>query len=536
MNKHTLNLLILLLTMLLVACQPPPEDPGTLVRLVADGREITYRINESLTVEEFLRQPNVDIEINPSDRLTPPRFTQITDGMRITIVRVEEETVCEEEEIPFETRVVLNEGLETDEERVMQVGQNGRQEVCYRVTYEDGVERQDRLRTGQPTILSEPVEEIVMVGLDREPDPVPVPGTLTYINNGNAWMIRNNSTSKRPLTTEGNLDGKVMSLSPGGQYLIYTTVPADEEAFVNELWLIEIDDNATPVQLVPTDVLTADWVPSQENTISYSTGEVQELFPYWNALNNAWVMQIDPQSGQSLNIRQLVDENLGGLSGWWGTIYKWSPDGSTLAWARADSAGIVNQRGELVPLLEYPIFRTSGNWSWRTTISWSFDSTLLAVTTHGPPLGSQPPEASPVFNVTVTDLQGTIQAKIKDSAGIWASPAFSPQLDRPDSEFAQGYLAYLRAREPYNSVNGEYDLIVADRDGSNARVVFPPSSNQAGIESQISGLTARDYTWSPDGEQLAVIYQGNLWVVDAASGVAHQLTFDGGSSYPVWTR
>jgi hypothetical protein len=41
--------------------------------------------------------------------------------------------------------------------------------------------------------------------------------------------------------------------------------------------------------------------------------------------------------------------------------------------------------------------------------------------------------------------------------------------------------------------------------------------------------------WSPDARQIALIYQGNLWVVDAESQVAHQLTLDGGASHPVWT-
>jgi hypothetical protein len=85
-----------------------------------------------------------------------------------------------------------------------------------------------------------------------------------------------------------------------------------------------------------------------------------------------------------------------------------------------------------------------------------------------------------------------------------------------------------------NSVYGEYDLFVADRDGSNAHIIFP-SDGQPGITWEDVGLTPQTYAWSPDARQIAVIYQGNLWVVDVVSLVAHQLTFDGRSQNPVWT-
>jgi hypothetical protein len=113
------------------------------------------------------------------------------------------------------------------------------------------------------------------------------------------------------------------------------------------------------------------------------------------------------------------------------------------------------------------------------------------------------------------------------NAGIWSKPKYSPPLAD-----GSGYIAYLRARDLANSISesSEYDLVVADRDGSNARVVYPASGQP--------GLTASTpyFTWSPSGTQLAFIYGGNLWVVDVASGVAHQLTLDRGASSPVWTQ
>lgn len=229
-----------------------------------------------------------------------------------------------------------------------------------------------------------------------------------------------------------------------------------------------------------------------------------------------------------------MSESSSGLYSWWGTIYKWSPDGKTLAWARADAAGIVDPEGNLVPLVSYSHFRTQQNWSWRANLSWSWDGQLLLTTAHGDPVGSEPRETSPVFNVVASDLTGQFEATIVNSAGIWAAPKFSPKWDAPGSKYEYGALAYLKARDPYNSINGEYDLVVADRDGSNARKIFPPEG-QPGIVSTFLGLTNQAFTWSPDGKQIALVYDGNLWVVDVINGVSHQLTFDKQSEFPVWS-
>ena len=67
--------------------------------------------------------------------------------------------------------------------------------------------------------------------------------------------------------------------------------------------------------------------------------------------------------------------------------------------------------------------------------------------------------------------------------------------------------------------------MVMDRDGSNSKALFPPTDTN-GIEPQTP-------VWSPEplegqtGDFIAVIYQGNLWLVDSGSGEAYQVTGDG---------
>ncbi len=531
LKPFLLFVLLIIVIGLLPACTAPEEETPLTVFLIADGRERTFNVIGPTTVGQFLREPDVGIELGSLDRVSHSDFTQITDQMRITIVRVVEETECEEIEIPFERQPVLNEGLAPGEEQLGQAGQNGVQKVCYRVQIEDGV-RREPIEISRVTI-TESQPEIIFVGPTGEIDPVPVVGTLAYISNNNAWVMRGSSTEKHPLTLTGDLDPRVFSLSDDGHQLLFTRKsPATEEAtLLNQLWFIpNTSIDTEPIRLTPGDVLYAEWVPERENTISYSTGEVRQTSPGWKAFNDLWIMRIDPETGESLNIKQVVEPSLGGLYGWWGTGYSWSHNGEKLVWVRADSIGTVDlDTGELAPpLLSYREFRTSADWSWRANVSWSPDDTTLLTTVHGEPLGSEAPDTSAAFDIAITNTIGSFQTTIVAKAGIWSSPKFSPLLSSSDKQFPTGYIAYLKAREIGNSINpqAEYDLIVADRDGSNARKVYPPDGQP--------GLNAQEFAWSPDGRQIAFIYRGNLWIIDVESKVARQLTLDGRASKPVW--
>jgi hypothetical protein len=524
-------LLSLVTTIILVSCSPAERPPTIVVSVVADGRELTVEYTSPVTVGEVLR--NWEIDKGERDRVEPPEFTQITNGMRITVVRVTETRECEEQIIPHRRRIVQNEALQPDEQVLGQAGQNGVEEVCYSVILSDGTPS-ERVEISRVEVIT-PQDEIVFVGPSGELDPVPITGTLAYIGNNNAWIMRGSSTTKRVLTTTSDLDQRVFSLSPDGRQLLFTrkTASNPRENFLNELWYIsDTSTDTEPLQLIPEDVLYAQWIPGQPNTISYSTGEARPIAPGWRAFNDLWTMQIDSQTGNALTIEEILEPSTGGLYGWWGTTFEWSPQGDALAWVQAEAVGLVDlDTRELKPLLTFPLFNPRADWSWRATVSWSEDANLILTTVHGPPVGSELPEFSPVFNVAVIDRENTFSAEIVDNAGIWAAPQFSPLFNRSGSEFPTGYMAYLQARDIANSINSqaEYDLIIADRDGSNDRRVFPPPGQP--------GLNApQRLAWSPDARQVAFIYQGNLWIIDVISEVAHQLTLDGGASRPVWTR
>jgi hypothetical protein len=73
-------------------------------------------------------------------------------------------------------------------------------------------------------------------------------------------------------------------------------------------------------------------------------------------------------------------------------------------------------------------------------------------------------------------------------------------------------------------------LDVVNGDGTNLRSLFPAEGR--------SGLEPQTPVWAPSSPDqrvfLGVIYEGNLWIVDADSGQSQQITGDGLTSQIDW--
>src|SRR5262249_9335297 len=204
----------------------------------------------------------------------------------------------------------------------------------------------------------------------------------------------------------------------------------------------------------------------------------------------------------------------------------------------ACGAGIVALKaGAFKKLFDFRLYSTtlSRNWVWTPDLSWSPASDLLIATIHGKPYTNEPEETSPIFNVEVAQVGGLYEVPLVPKAGMWAAPSYSPRLDNaPDAK--SGYIAYLKARNPIDSVSSEYDLVVADRDGSNATILFPGKDKPGlkPIDNLIGNLFGNEITWSPDGHQVAIVYQGDIWIVDVESGRANQVTLVSNVHHPRW--
>jgi Tol biopolymer transport system component len=191
-----------------------------------------------------------------------------------------------------------------------------------------------------------------------------------------------------------------------------------------------------------------------------------------------------------------------------------------LAYGQADEVGIVTVIDRTAyPLASFATFRTQSHWAWIPEASWSADGRWLAFIVHEGDLEGLAPEDSPVFGLWVAGVDGNVKIRLAEEVGMWASPRWSPLKEN-------GMLVYGQAQSPRNSQDSRYELFTLDRDGSNARRIFPPEG--------MMGVHAPDVAWSPTGDELLFEYEGDLYRLQLEKGALDRLTSDGGSSHPRW--
>lgn len=514
---------------LLSGCLAPQVSQGRVnvaVNLRADGQTFTAQVPAGSTVAEALK--SAGLQVGSLDKVQPPLYALVSEGLSIEITRGREEFETEQETIPYERQTVRNESLPQGETLIIQPGQNGVREITYRKYFENDV-----LVSRTPsrvTILEPAVPEIVMVGARAPFAPLPIAGKLVYLAAGSAWMMEGSTSNRIPLVVIEDpttpLDGRIFRLSPDRRWLLYTRKsarPADQE--INTLWVLDLNDpKAKPINLrTPNVIHFADFDPLASFTLLYSTVEPRTAAPGWQANNDLYRMKFAPNG--NLGVREkIIEANTGGVYGWWGTAYFWSPTGNLLAYSRPDGMGIVSFREKrLLPLLEITPLQTRSDWALIPPVGWGADGRTLFVVTHAPPPGLVNPEESPNFDLNALSLDSNALVQVKAQSGMFAYASASRAAKR-GNELAY-YVAYLQALLPQQSDISGYQLVLMDRDGSNRRVVFP-SPGAPGLQPQIP-------LWSPsapsflEGDFVAIVYEGNLWMIDAATGQAIQVTNDG---------
>lgn len=494
------------------------------VTLSSDGQTKIINITSGSKVQQALEAAG--ITLGSLDKVEPQSYTMVSDGLSIIVTRGREVFETKKTITPFERQTVRNESMPMGETRLLQPGINGTQEIVYRYYYEN-----DKLissSVSRSTVLEQALPEIVMVGVQTPFAPLPIPGNLVYLSGGNAWVMQASTSKRASLITTGDLDGRIFKLSNDGKWLLFTrksTKAADEE--INTLWALNIDNpKAVPINLKTSNIIRfADWDPTTVSTLRvlYSTVEPRATPPGWQANNDLFRMVVGLNG--NLGVREkIIDANTGGVYGWWGTDYIWSPSGNFLAYSRPDSIGIVSFKNKvLLPLMSISPLQTHSDWALIPGLAWGADGQTIYVVTHAPPPGLVNPEESPNFDLSAISLDSDAKVRIAQQSGMFSYPSASSarQIGTERSYF----VAYLQSLAPTQSETSGYKLVIMDRDGSNRRSVFPNSGSP--------GLAPQTPIWAPapisyeEGDFLAVIYQGNIWLIDAATGAVHQITGDG---------
>jgi hypothetical protein len=176
--------------------------------------------------------------------------------------------------------------------------------------------------------------------------------------------------------------------------------------------------------------------------------------------------------------------------------------------------------------LEIVPYKTQGDWAWMPGVGIGPLGNVIFTVDHASQDDSQVTEESPVFDLVAIPLTGGGVRTLVDDVGMFAYPLTSPVTAKPTGE-ASFRVAYLQAIFPEQSATSNYRVNVMDRDGSNQQVIFPPP-DRPGLEPS-NGWGA----WSPNPGlengyyPLAVIYQGDIWILEPETGFAWQVTGDG---------
>jgi resuscitation-promoting factor RpfB len=503
--------------LLLAACAAPKPSPVR-ITLVADGTRTPITPDApGATVRDVLHQAN--ITLNDLDSVRPPESVALSDGMTITITRVIQRTETQTQTLPYTQQTVRDATVPAGQTRVLQAGHNGMLELTYRLTFEDGVQT-ERVETRRE-VIEQPVTEVVLVGIENVLDAIPFTGTIAYLANNNAFVMRQATSSHRPLTTSGDLDGRVFSLSPDGKWLLFTRALTEttEGGPLNSMWVVDtVHTPAAPKLLKSPGVISAVWSPDGD-AIAYSTATASNSPPGWSAANDLWVASFQAETLGAPE--RILEPSTGGMFGWWGANYAWSPDGESIAIGSTDHVAMVDLRTrKQTTLADFAAYNTYSNWAWTPSVTWTPDSKFIVTVLHGPSPSGEPPESSPVFDVWALTGDGSFQARLASASGMWAAPHAST---------ANGYIVFGRAQAPYASADSRYDLFKIDRDGSN-RVRLFPAEGKPGLQGK------PDFATSPEGTHIVVAYQRDLYFVNLATGASQQLVIGGDLSAPRWSR
>ncbi|NQS91973.1 MAG: G5 domain-containing protein [Chloroflexi bacterium] len=532
---HFNTILLLACVLLLIGAGCTPSDQPVVqdelsIQLDVDGEQISVQVPAGSTAAIVLETAGIALEGN--DRSEPAPGITLTEDTLVRVIRVEEIIETEQEVIPFEVIRQPTENLPTGQEKLLQAGKNGIKEIISVRVFENGEEIS--FSEVSSLDLEETVNEIILVGMQSSIAPIGLPSPLVYLSNGNAWIMEQSTSNRSLLVATGDLDGRVFSLSPDGEWLLFTRIEDDED-LINSLWAVAIDSPEDSLIYLDTDnvIHYAGWVPGIETKFAFSSVEPRISAPGWQA-NNDLVLKIFSENGWTSRVNTLQETNYGGVYGWWGTDFQFSPQGDFVAYASPDQIGIIPyEEAEKEIFLDLIPYKTQGDWAWMPGIGVGPLGNVIFSVNHALKEGSLAAEESPVFDLVAIPLTGGGVRTIVNNVGMFAYPLPSPVTAKPSGE-ASYQIAFLQAIFPEQSSTSNYRVGIMDRDGSNQELIFPAPTSSGLQPSRGWGA------WSPlpiedsGNYPLAVIYENNIWILDPETGYAWQVTGDGRVSSLDW--
>ena len=515
------------------ACSSPPQTPEPAelsIQIEVDSEVVTLTVPAGSTVEEVLTAAG--ITLSGKDRTEPAQVISLGEDSRVRVIRVEERIETEQVIIPFDVIRQPTETMPAGQEKLLQAGKNGLMEIVSVRLFENGEEIS--LNEISSLVIEEKVDEIILIGVQSTIAPLSLPSPLVYLSNGNAWLMDRSTANRYLIVPTGDLDGRVFSLSDEGNWLLFTRTDEDED-LINSLWTVNISSpEDTLIDLGIDNVIHyAEWFPGSEEKFAFSTVEPRLAAPGWQA-NNDLIIRIFSENGWTSLVNTLQETNYGGVYGWWGTDFKFFPEGDLAAFASPDQIGIIPyEEPEKQIFLDMVPYQTQGDWAWMPGLDIGPMGNIIYSVNHAPQEGSLASEDSPVFDLIAIPLTGGgVRTLVKD-VGMFAYPKASPIQAKSTGE-ASFQVAYLQAIFPEQSATSNYRVVLMDRDGSNQRIIFPAEDKPGITPSRGWGAWSPVPSVASESYPLAVIYEGNIWILNPDTNAAWQVTGDGGVQRLEW--
>lgn len=179
------------------------------VTVVADGESKQVSMGSG-TVLDALKK--AEITLGEFDETSPAPDAEVTDGLTVTVYRVEYKTRTEEKSVAFDKKQVKSDELYEGQSKITQKGENGSKNVTYKDKIVDG--KLDSSTVVEEKELKKPVTQITAVGTKVKPTNI-------------TQQVK--AASAQPVKTKGSA---ISELTPPSSLNIVNGVPSSYKSVV----------------------------------------------------------------------------------------------------------------------------------------------------------------------------------------------------------------------------------------------------------------------------------------------------------------